>query len=86
MIGQTLPPPVGQAFLADNDVKAATMSSLPPATSLLEELDRRQDEVLAQLEELESRITQLLAEYSGVRPFPVAKTEPAAPSNHSEAA
>ncbi len=41
------------------------MDALPPATSLLEELDRRQDEVLAQLEALEDRLKQLLSEYSG---------------------
>ena len=41
------------------------MDALPAATSLLEELDRRQDEVLAQLEALEDRLKQLLSEYSG---------------------
>ena len=46
------------------------MDQLPPATSLLAELDRRQDEVLAQLEELEERLKQLLAEYTHVRPAP----------------
>ncbi len=44
------------------------MEQLPPATSLLEELDRRQDEVLAQLDELEERLTRILAEYTVVRP------------------
>jgi predicted transcriptional regulator len=42
-----------------------SMDALPPATSLLEELDRRQDEVLAQLEALEDRLKRLLSEYSG---------------------
>jgi hypothetical protein len=44
------------------------MESLPPATSLLEELDRRQDEVLAQLDELEQRLVQLLATYGAAPP------------------
>jgi hypothetical protein len=44
------------------------MDRLPPPTSLLEELDRRQDEVLAQLEELEERLTRLLADYSSLAP------------------
>ncbi len=49
------------------------MDALPPATSLLEELDRRQDEVLAQLEALEDRLKGLLSEYSGsgnIEPVP----------------
>ena len=48
------------------------MENSPPAISLLEELDRRQDEVLAQLDELDARLTELLSEYSGVRPHPLA--------------
>lgn len=52
------------------------MDPLSPAVSLLEELDRRQDEVLAQLEELDDRLTRLLAEYSAYRP--VASGKPAA--------
>ena len=42
--------------------------SLSTATSLLEELDRRQDEVLAQLEELDQRILLILSEFSPARP------------------
>jgi hypothetical protein len=41
--------------------------SLPAATSLLEDLDRRQDEVLAQLDELDQRIAAILAEHSPAR-------------------
>jgi hypothetical protein len=48
------------------------MENSPPAISLLEELDRRQDDVLAQLDELDARLTQLLGEYSGGRPLPLA--------------
>jgi hypothetical protein len=48
------------------------MESLPPAVSLLEELDRRQDEVLAQLDELEQRIADLLTTYGAPPPARVA--------------
>lgn len=44
------------------------MDQQPPPASLLEELDRRQDEVLSQLDELEARIAQLLAEYAPAKP------------------
>ena len=47
------------------------MDALPPAISLLEDLDRRQDDVLAQLDELDERLSSLLAEYTGGRPAPV---------------
>lgn len=46
------------------------MDQPTPAVSLLEELDRRQDEVLAELDLLEARIKQLLNEYAGDRPTP----------------
>jgi hypothetical protein len=48
------------------------MENSPPPISLLEELDRRQDEVLAQLDELDARLNELLSEYSGGRPHPLA--------------
>jgi hypothetical protein len=51
---------------------AAMMENSPPPISLLEELDRRQDEVLAQLDELDARLNELLSEYSGGRPHPLA--------------
>lgn len=47
------------------------MDGLPPATSLLEDLDRRQDEVLLELDKLEQRLSDLLLEYSGGRPAPL---------------
>ena len=43
------------------------MQPLPAPTSLLDELDRRQDEVLAELDELEQRLAAILAEYGGQR-------------------
>lgn len=48
-----------------------SMETNPPAMSLLEELDRRQDEVLLELDKLEQRLTDLLTEYSGGRPAPL---------------
>jgi hypothetical protein len=44
------------------------MSDLPQSHSLLDELDARQDEVLAQLEELNTRLEGLLNEILGSRP------------------
>jgi hypothetical protein len=43
------------------------MSDLPQETSLLAELDRRQDEVLAQLNELNERVERLLEESLAAR-------------------
>jgi hypothetical protein len=45
----------------------ATMSETAPQPTLLDELDERQDEVLAQLDELNERIERLLAEYTMAR-------------------
>ena len=43
------------------------MSDLPQNYTLLDELDARQDEVLAQLDELNSRVEGLLNELLGSR-------------------
>jgi hypothetical protein len=44
------------------------MSTDAPRQTLLEELDARQDEVLAELETLSRRIEQVLKEFTVVRP------------------
>ena len=56
------------------------MSATTPPIHLLDELEARQDEVLRQLDELNLRLEQTLAEYGGLR-----KTEPALPTGNTAA-
>jgi hypothetical protein len=43
------------------------MKSAAPAQSLLDELDARQDELLEELDRLNARLQQVIAEYSTLR-------------------
>jgi hypothetical protein len=43
------------------------MSDVPSRQSLLDELDARQDELLVQLDELNAKIEQVLAQFAGPR-------------------
>ena len=56
------------------------VSATTPPMNLLDELEARQDEVLRQLDELNQRLEQTLAEYGGLR-----KAEPASPTGNTPA-
>ena len=54
------------------------MDQLPRRIDLLQELETRQDEVLAQLDALNTRLEKLLAEYTAQQPTKLGPSKAAA--------